>query len=173
MNEVSVQIESLHGMSPAALRDLYREVFGEPSRSNNKQWLVRRIAWRMQAQAEGGLSDRAKARAEELARDADIRSRPPGDFRCRGPALGAALRTVTGEIVPRKDARIPMVGTVLTREYLGKTHRVRVLTNGFEHDGQVYRSLSAIAKVISGSHWNGFSFFGLDKPDPKGVARGR
>lgn len=108
-----------------------------------------------------------------MARDADIRSRPPGDFRCRGPALGAALRTVTGEIVPRKDARLPMVGTVLTREHLGNTHKVRVLTNGFEHDGQVYRSLSAIAKVISGSHWNGFSFFGLDKPDPKGVTRAR
>ncbi|MFK7882884.1 MAG: DUF2924 domain-containing protein [Phycisphaerales bacterium] len=155
------RIESLEHLTPAELREVYCEVFGEPSRSNNRQWLVRRIAWRLQAQAEGGLTERAKRRAEELARDEDVRSRPPGDFRHAGPALGAELRTVTGKAVKPTDRRVPIPGSVLVREFKGTEHRVTVLKNGFEFDGTVYRSLSAIAKVITGSHWNGFLFFGL------------
>lgn len=76
--EVLARIGHLEHMTPAGLREVYREVFGEPSRSNNRRWLSRRIAWRLQAQAEGGLTERAKRRAEELARDADVRSRPRG-----------------------------------------------------------------------------------------------
>src|SRR6059058_1682379 len=64
-------IACLGRMTPAQLRDKYLEVFGEPSRSGNRGFLFKRIAWRIQANAEGGLSERARRRAEELARDAD------------------------------------------------------------------------------------------------------
>lgn len=158
---LSAKIEALHGMTPALLREAYREVFGEPSRSNNRQWLIRRVAWRMQALAEGGLSERAKARAAELARDEDLRLRPPVD---RGPGLGASLRTVSGKVVARSDGRVPIAGTVLVRPHRGVDHRVVVLSEGFEHGGRVYRSLSAVAHAITGSHWNGYHFFGLTKP---------
>jgi hypothetical protein len=153
-------IEDLDGMSAARLREVYREVFGEATRSGNRRWLARRIAWRMQAEAEGDLTERARRRAEELARDADLRSRPPTD---RGPTLGANLRTVTGKVVRRPDDRVPLPGTVLTREFKGETHRVTVLQSGFEYEGETYRSLTAIADKITGAHWNGFHFFGLDR----------
>jgi hypothetical protein len=160
---LAIRIATLEHMTPAGLREIYAEVFGEPSRTNNKRWLIRRIAWRMQAQAEGGLTDRARARAAELARDEDLRVRPPTD---RGPALGATLRTVTGTVVPRTDRRIPIAGTVLVRKHKGVVHKVTVLAEGFEYEGAVYRSLSAVAHAITGSHWNGYGFFGLTGPAP-------
>src|SRR5918993_6063869 len=70
---VQQTLAALARMTPAQLRAKYLEVFGEPSRSGNKDFLAKRIAWRVQSLAEGGLSERAKRRAEELARDADIR----------------------------------------------------------------------------------------------------
>jgi hypothetical protein len=57
--------------------------------------------------------------------------------------------------------RLPIPGTVLTRKYRGRQIEVKVLPNGFDYDGQVYRSLSAVATAVTGSHWNGLLFFGL------------
>jgi Protein of unknown function (DUF2924) len=71
------QIESLRHMTVGQLKDRYRDVFGESSRSNHKQFLFRRIAWRIQANAEGGISERARRRALEIANDADLRIRAP------------------------------------------------------------------------------------------------
>ena len=71
------ELSALRRMSPAQLRDKYLEVFGEPSRSGNKDFLFKRVAWRIQSLAEGGLSARARRRAEELARDADVRLTMP------------------------------------------------------------------------------------------------
>jgi hypothetical protein len=159
-------ISELESMTARELRERYAEVFGEPSRSGNRRWLVRRIAWRLQALAEGGLSERARRRAEELARDEDLRARPPRD---RGPALGVNLATVSGRLV-RRDARLPIPGTVLTRDFKGQRYRVLVLNDGFEYDGEVYRSLSAAAHAISGSHWNGYLFFGLTKPGKEAMS---
>lgn len=160
-NKARQMIDELDGLSVGQLRERYAEAFGEPSRSGNRRWIIRRIAWRLQALAEGDLTERARQRAEQLARDEDLRVRPPRD---RGPELGANLRTVSGRMVRRTDDRIPIPGTVLTRVFKGVEHRVMVLSNGFEHKGQVYRSLTAAAHAISGSHWNGFHFFGLTKP---------
>jgi len=157
---LEAQLAELKVLTARQLRERYEVVFGEPSRSNHRRWLQRRVAWRIQCQAEGGLSERAKRRAEELARDEDLRVRPPTD---RGPGLGASLRTTTGRLV-RRDDRIPIPGTVLTRVHKGVEHRVTVLPKGFEHEGRVYRSLSAVAHAITGGHWNGFHFFGLDAP---------
>lgn len=131
---------------------------GEPTNANNKSWLVKRIAWRLQALAEGDLSERARQRAEELARDADLRVLPPKPTPV-GPA--AADRTKTGMLPRQGRDRLPPAGTILTREYRGETLQVKVFDHGFEFEGQVYRSLSAVAKVITGAHYNGFLFFKL------------
>ncbi len=157
-------IEELKAMTVAQLRARYADVFDEPTRSGNRQWLLRRIAWRLQALAEGDLSERAQRRAAKLARDADIRLRPPAD---RGPALGADVRSATGQVAKRADERLPIPGSVLTRTFKGTEYRVTVLQDGFEHDGAIYRSLSAVAAAITGSHWNGYHFFGLTGPEKR------
>src|SRR5205807_6212879 len=77
---VNAAIEQLRGLTVAALRTKFRELFGEESKSSNKQFLFRRIAWRMQANAEGDLSERARRRAGEIADDADLRTRAPKGF---------------------------------------------------------------------------------------------
>jgi hypothetical protein len=76
-DDIAQQIAELGQMTVPQLRKKYAEVFGEESRSNNRQFLYRRIAWRIQALAEGGLSERARLRAMAIANDADLRIRAP------------------------------------------------------------------------------------------------
>ena len=121
---------------------------------------MRRIAWRLQALAEGDLSERAKARAAELARDADLRVVPP-PLRAV-TADEASSRTVTRETGFASDGRLPPPGGVITRKYKGAVVQVKVLAHGFEYAGEVYASLSAVAKAVTGSHCNGFLFFRLN-----------
>jgi hypothetical protein len=147
--KVAQQVDALRDMTVAELRERYAEIFGEATRSSHKDFLRKRITWRLQANEEGGLSDRALRRAKELANDADLR------------LLAPAARTVVCRFRPSHDRRLPMPGTVLQREYHGQVVTVTVLDAGFEYAGQVYRSLTAVAKAITGSHWNGQLFFGL------------
>jgi Protein of unknown function (DUF2924) len=152
---VTREAAALQKMGAKELRVRYAEFFGEQTVSKNKVWLIRRIAWRLQALAEGDLSERARRRAEELANDADLRMIPP-----RLPAAEAPEeRTVTKTVRFPQDDRLPPPGTVLTRKYRGETLQVRVLADGFEYEGRVYPSLSAAAKAITGSHCNGYLFF--------------
>ncbi len=156
--ETLAAVARLPEMTVALLRDRYLAVFGEPTASRHKTWLVRRIAWRLQANDEGGLSERALARAAELAKDADIR-------------LTAPRREVIDALAERprlKEVALPQIrdaglapGTQLRREWRGKPVVVTVLNEGFDYDGQIYRSLSAVAKAITGTKWNGHAFFGL------------
>lgn len=155
---VAKEVAALGRMTTSELRQRYADVFGEPTRANNKPWLVKRIAWRLQAQAEGGLSDRARRRAEELARDEDLRVVAPRPPKSEPVPVGRPrLLAVTG----RPDRRLPVVGSVLTRDYKGRTVRVTVLERGFAFEGEVFKSLSAVAKHITGTHCNGFWFFNL------------
>ncbi len=71
------EVAALQRLSIGQLRQRFAEVFGETTNAGNKTWLIKRIAWRLQALAEGDLSERARRRAEELARDADLRLNPP------------------------------------------------------------------------------------------------
>ena len=157
---LSTQIRALRHMTVAELRERYAVVFGEESRSRHKQFLWRRIAWGLQAQVEGGLSERARQRAEELARESDFRMLAPRQV--AGAASGSGS-TVTRETPVSRDERLPMPGAVLTREYRGRIIKVTVLDRGFEYDGEVYRSLTAVARAVSGSHWGGFHFFRLNR----------
>ncbi|MBX3356628.1 MAG: DUF2924 domain-containing protein [Phycisphaeraceae bacterium] len=156
------QIAALERMTVGQLQKQYTEVFGEPARSGNKQWLFRRVAWRIQALAEGDLAaravERSRALARELARDADLRLRPPPS-----PPPTLAHGAVTAPITVHRDDRVPPPGSLLTRRFKGRDFKVTVLPNGFEYEGEIYRSLSAVAHAITGSHWNGLLFFGLTK----------
>lgn len=158
--DVDAAVRALHQKTVPQLRLRYAEVFGEATRSFNKQHLVKRIAWRLQAIREGDLTERARRRARELASDADLRIRPP--VSPTEPLENGATTTLPIRVAP--NDRLPMPGTLLTREYKGRTIVVRVLPQGFEYDGDVYRSLSAVAKKVTGSHWNGYLFFGLSSP---------
>jgi hypothetical protein len=123
------KLAELQRLSATQLRLRYAELFGEPTRTGNKPWLVKRLAWRLQSLAEGDLSDRARQRAAELANDADLRLSPP---RAR----------------PHRTSPGP---------------ETEVLQHGFEYQGQVFASLSAVAKQITGTHCNGFWFFHLGR----------
>ena len=152
---IDIEVAVLQQMTVDQLRARYAEAYGEPTQWRHKMHLVRKIAWRLQALAEGDLSERARRRAEELANDADVRVMPPRDERI-------AATTHTAATPPPTDSRLPGVGQAIVRNYKGRQIRVIVRPDGFEYHGDRYRSLSAVAKAITGSHCNGFRFFGLE-----------
>lgn len=160
MNETKIreQIEGLRHMTTGQLKKKYSEVFGEESRSNHKQFLFRRVAWRIQANEWGGLTERARLRALEIADDADLRIRAPKNFLREG--LDES-RTVETRVDATSDPRLPRPGALLVRRYQGKDVVVRVRKDGFEHAGRIYKSLSKAVTEATGTRWNGFAFFGL------------
>ena len=148
------EVATLQRLSVGQLRQRFAELFGETTQASNRTWLIKRIAWRLQALAEGDLSQRARRRAAELARDADLRLNPP-----QGQANNATPPPEPVRMPAPVDQRLPPPGTILTRPYKGQLVQVQVLTDGFAYAGRVYASLSAVAKAITGSHTNGFLFF--------------
>ena len=156
---IGKEVAALERLAIGKLRERYAEVFGEPTNGNSKPWLIRRIAWRLQERAHGGLSERARRRAEELADDADLRTMPPSER--NGAGVGQAATVGKPPAPTPHDRRLPLPGTVLRRKYKGGVLEVKVLADGFEFEGERYGSLSAVAKAATGSHCNGFAFFGL------------
>jgi len=148
------EVAALQRLSVGQLRQRFAELFGETTKASNRIWLVKRIVWRLQALAEGDLSERARRRAAELARDADLRLNPPQRKATPTPPPPQPV-----SIPAPVDRRLPPPGTILTRPYKGQHVQVQVLTEGFAYAGRVYSSLSAVAKAITGSHSNGFLFF--------------
>jgi hypothetical protein len=156
---VGKEVAALEEMPVSQLRDRYAEVFGETTNARNKQWMVKKIIWRLQSMAEGDLSERARARSLEIASDADIRRRPP-----KAPTPNpAAPRSAPIRVPVSLDNRVPIPGTLITREYKGRLLEVLVLDEGFEYAGEKFKSLSAVAKRITGSHCNGYLFFNLKR----------
>ena len=166
------RIAALQAMGVPELRAEYAKAFGEPTNSRNQTWLFRSVAWQIQALAEGGLSERARRRATELARDGDVRPRrdvalpvaPPSE-----PARVSAKRAAA--IRPVADPSRPLPGTVLARAYKGKEIRVRVLDDTFEYEGRAFKSLTAVAEAVTGSHWSGALVFGLKRATKSGARR--
>ncbi len=155
--DIDREIAALRRLTVPQLRSRHQELFGEPPRSAHKQHLVRRIAWRLQALAEGDLTQRARRRAAELACDADLRLRAP-----RGHHNSASPRTGRPkDSPPPRDPRLPLPGTLLVRGYRGEIRQVKVLDQGFEYGDAIYGSLTAVVQKITGQHWNGYHFFGL------------
>ncbi len=155
---IGKEVAALERMTVNNLKERYAEAFGEQTNANNKGWLIKRIAWRLQALAEGDLSERARQRAAELANDADLRLSPPVP---KAVAPGGDQKTVAVHF--KSDDRLPPPGTIIPRAYKGQQFRVQVLAEGFEFEGEYYKSLTAVAKVITGQHCNGFQFFRLGK----------
>jgi hypothetical protein len=136
---VTQQLNALTTMRLAALRQRYAEVFGEGTASRNAAYLRKKVAWRLQELAEGGLSERARQRILDLAHEAPIRYRPPRP----------------------KSGRPQREGQTLRRWYKGVEHVVVIHEDGFEYRGTKYPSLTKIAEVITGKHFNGRRFFGV------------
>jgi Protein of unknown function (DUF2924) len=153
-----VDIDRLTRMQPNEMQRLHQKLFGRAVPSGNSNLARRRIAWHLQAAGEGGVPESARKHALAIAKEASLR------IQLRRGVVGSAPHhaTVTG-IVSDHDSRLPMAGSVIVKEHRGKTLLVRVLDRGFEYDGRHFTSLSAIAKDITGTKWNGFLFFGLAK----------
>jgi hypothetical protein len=141
MNDsVLAQLAALPEKTPAELKQLWRELYDCEPPSHNKPFLIKRLSYRIQELAYGGLSARAQAKLAVLIEEED--------------------RRVKGLPVVRKGDR-PIAGTRLIRQWQGVEHCVTVLDDGFEYQGVRYRSLSAIARAIIGTRWNGPLFWGL------------
>jgi hypothetical protein len=161
-NAVLMEVESLRRATLAGLREKYQEVFREETRSRHREHLFRRIAWRLQALAEGDLSERARGRASQIAQDADLRIVAPRDFFTVGEERIEITRGNGNR--RQQDSRLPLPGAVLSRKWKGRTILVEVLAKGFRFENRHYSSLSAIAVAITGTRWNGLAFFGLTGP---------
>ena len=160
MQSIARDVAILKQMRMADLKSKYSELFGEECRANNRAWLVKRIAWRIQALAEGDLSERARQRAAEIANDADLRLSPP-----RSRSDAAPERTVVETIALGSDPRLPPPGTILTRAYK-ESQELQILVAARRSSNtprRMFKSLSAVAKEITGSHCNGYLFLALKK----------
>jgi hypothetical protein len=153
------EVATLQRLSIGQLRQRFVELFSEATAASNRTWLVKRIIWRLQALAEGDLSQRARRRAEELARDADLRLNAPRRKNDTTIAEPTSQPPASMSLPAAIDPRLPPPGTILTRPYKGQQLLVQVLTDGFAYAGRVYPALSAVAKAITGSHTNGYLFF--------------
>lgn len=149
------QIDKLRKSSVQELQKRYKELFpGEKAPSANRVWLFKRIAFKLQELEYGGLSDKAQARIHALIQQYD-----PVNNKALRPDLEAAARA---HITPSyRDKRLPIPGSVITRKYKGDKVEVKVLEKGFEYNGRIYKSLTAISKEVTGSNWNAFQFFKL------------
>jgi hypothetical protein len=154
--DIEREVAALRRMSTGQLCERYAELFGEPTRTRHRTYLIRKIAWKLQALVEGDLSERARRRAAELAHGTELRVMPPkANEVVQAPAVITHAPITT-------DSRLPAPGTAMVRQYKGRTLQVLVLPDGFEFEGERYKSLSAVAKKITGSHVNGYRFFGLE-----------
>ena len=160
---IAAQVVALTHLSIAELRVRWQEVFGEETSQRNRQYLVKRLAWELQCRHFGGeLSPEAKQRLDELQEE--FRTTPPtqwfrGARHNRAPAPSTPKRSRAV-----RDPAAPKPGTILSRDYHGT--KVVVTVRGereFEWRGEIFKSLSAVANAVTGSHVSGVAFFGLAK----------
>ena len=163
-------ILDLKTKSVVELRELYESLYHFPTTNRSKPYLVKRCAWKIQEIESGGLSERAKMRIHELEDEALAWFR---NGRRNGKSKKQTTRATDKPTnsppcptTPR-DPRLPPVGTILRKEHAGVVHTVEVLAHGFLLGDQPFRSLSAIARSITGTKWNGFAFFGLNSKHEK------
>ena len=133
------------------LLERYKELYGEDASGNHKIYIWRKIAYKLQERKQGSLSVKAKARLKALIEEYD----PINNKALRPDKPALCLPAIA------KYKRLPIPGTVITKEYKDAKYQVKVLEKGFEYKGKIYKTLSAIAKEITGSHWNGYLFFNL------------
>lgn len=156
--EMRTEIEDLPTLTVNALRDKFAEVLGYGTNSRNREFLIRKITWGIQAREWGDISEEARKRAYEIA---DFRHLRRCLLKPEAVPSEAEGQTQRRPCKLSRDPRLPMTGCLLSKEHEGKQIHVQVLENGFSYEGKVYRSLSAIARFITGTNWNGFAFFQL------------
>ncbi|MHB9038944.1 MAG: DUF2924 domain-containing protein [Armatimonadota bacterium] len=145
-DSITRQIADLHNISHPELQSLWTTLYGTNPPAYNRKHLIKRLAYRLQELTYGGLSERAKARMQAILEDSGLDENA-------GEPKKRRRRT------PSKD--MPVAGTRLVREWNGRDYEVICVHGGFEYDGRLYRSLTAIAKAITGTHWSGRAFFGF------------
>ena len=138
--DVLGRLAALKTTTTPDLKQQWRELFAAEPPPYNRRFLESRLAYRIQELAYGGLKRETIRRLEELGEQLD--------------GGNPILRRIRGD-------DMPITGTRLVREYQGVDHSVTVLHEGFEYQGRPYQSLSAIARAIPGTRWNGWLFFGL------------
>ena len=141
-------LTQLPKMERKSLLKLWHDLFGRlPSPTIYRATLIPILAYRIQEKAYGGLKESTRKRLHELAADHAIGKKSVAQAMIR-----------------------PKIGTRYVREYGGKLHEVTVLETGYEYQGQVHRSLTEVAKVITGTKWSGPVFFGYKRPGKRAQA---
>jgi hypothetical protein len=153
--DLITQIMALRDAPIEELNKKYHELFpGKRASTYNRKFIWRQVAYKLQEIAYGGLPDKVQDKLKGLVQKYD-------------PINNKAYRRKeeTGEPTQKKssleDNRLPIPGSIITKTYKGNNIQVKVLGKGFEYKSKIYKSLSAIAKEITGNHWNGYIFFGL------------
>ena len=134
------RLAAMKSMSVVELKAEWLSLIGTPAPNNSRQFLEHRLAYRIQELALGGLGGPAAKLLDVLADEVEGKK---------------VRRTVIS------DPRNPVIGTRLVREWDGAEHVITVLKDGFDWQGRRYKSLSSIARDITGTRWNGYRFFGL------------
>ena len=139
-DSILAQLGNLKTMPVADLKQKWRDLFDREPPAYNRRFLEHRLAYRIQELTYGGLKPETVERLEAMAKGLEGRLSKRGRIENR-----------------------PIAGTRLLREWRGIEHTVTVRDSDFEYQGRPYQSLSAIARVITGTRWNGLVFFGLKK----------
>ena len=138
--DVLRRLAALQTATTPDLKQQWRELFGREPPPHNRSYLQSRLSYRVQELAYGGLKPEAVKRLVALGEQLD--------------GGNPVMRRIRGDDKP-------IAGTRLVRDYQGVQHTVTALTVGYEWQGRPYQSLSAIARAITGTRWNGWTFFGL------------
>ena len=155
---VLTQIAGLQTLTHDELQERWRELYeAPPPRVWNRPFLLRRLAYRIQELAFGGLPEETKRELERIA-EADAKSRPGRKKKAENS---------------RGKGDLPVVGTRFLRRWQGRDYEVVTVLGGYEYEGTRYGSLSAIAEKITGTHWNGRVFFGLKNAGDKSAKKGK
>jgi hypothetical protein len=147
--DVIAHVASLEDLSSNDLKGEWTKMFGSPPTTHRRPYLISRLAYRIQELAYGGFSAETKEHLDSL---------------------------VNGEAdIDQKNKRLcmPPVGTKMIREYNGKEHHVMVTRSGIEYQGRTFKSLSEIARLITGTRWSGPAFFGLKGNTPQTTLKGK
>lgn len=153
MDAIETALNELQQLSIVELRHRFLEVMGYTSTSRSRSFLTRKILWGVQAAEQGDISADLRQQAIEAADERVLRHRISKNSIAEARVVGS---------IQQADNRIPPPGTLLTRRYRNQEVCVKVLSDGFEWRAQKFTSLSAIAREVTGTRWNGFAFFKLE-----------
>lgn len=148
---VITQIAGLKALDHDGLCQLWKTLYGKTPPAYNRTFLISRLAYRIQELAYGGISNATRQNMRDVLASSGFSE------------IGGNRRNQRQQTNRDRRKEMPVIGTRLVRDWNGSRYEVITVPGGFEYDGKLYRSLSAIAKAITGTHWNGKLFFGIAK----------